>query len=89
MVSAILWRLFCSLVVTCSLAPGQEPAGSVTGSVIDPSGATVPQAAVIVKNQRTGRAVSVRTATMANSYSLRLPRLFRLISNSFFEVGNV
>jgi Carboxypeptidase regulatory-like domain/TonB dependent receptor/TonB-dependent Receptor Plug Domain len=34
---------------------GQEPTGAVTGSVLDPSGASVPSALVEIKNQTNGR----------------------------------
>ena len=47
---------------TLHWAIAQEPTGGITGSVTDPSGATVPRATVTVEEQGTGRTYSVQTA---------------------------
>lgn len=54
--TVFFWSLFCVLLVIL-LAPAfraQVPVGSITGSVLDPSGAVVPNASVIIKNKNTG-----------------------------------
>ena len=64
--------LLCPIVATLSTAPmfAQTVTGSVTGTVTDPSGDVIPNAAVVAINTGTG----VRTPTTSNAsgeYSLR------------------
>ncbi len=49
------------LLGICVPADAQEPTGAISGSVTDPSGATVPRAAVKASDQRTGRTYSAVT----------------------------
>ncbi|MGH9630154.1 MAG: carboxypeptidase-like regulatory domain-containing protein [Bryobacteraceae bacterium] len=57
--SSLLFTLV--LLSTCIFAFAQEPTGAITGSVTDPSGATVPRAAVTATDTRTGRTYVVHT----------------------------
>jgi hypothetical protein len=54
--------LLAWLVFLCGLSVAQEPTGAISGTVLDPSGATVPRATVRVEDQRSGRAFSVQTS---------------------------
>lgn len=47
-------RLLSVSLVVASLAFAQESTGSISGTVTDPSGAVIPQAAITVTNVRTG-----------------------------------
>jgi hypothetical protein len=69
------------LLAACMTALAQEPTGAITGSVMDPSGATVPRATVTAKDQRTGRTYTVHTGESgtftfptlaAGEYSLKI-----------------
>src|SRR4051812_7033719 len=51
-----------ALLLLADVAMAQEPTGSITGSVTDPSGATVPLAKVTVEDVRTTRTVSAQTS---------------------------
>ncbi|HEU0139446.1 MAG TPA: carboxypeptidase-like regulatory domain-containing protein, partial [Bryobacteraceae bacterium] len=48
------------LYLAVTIVNSQEPSGGISGSVTDPSGATVPRARVIVKHKQTGQS-QVRT----------------------------
>jgi hypothetical protein len=54
-------RLFAFLLLAY-VAMAQEPVGSITGSVTDPSGAIVPRAKVTVEDVRTSRTFSAQTS---------------------------
>lgn len=69
------------LIAIGIIAVAQEPTGVITGSVSDPSGATVPQAKVIVEDIRTLRTFSMHTGDNgeftfpslgAGAYNLRI-----------------
>jgi len=49
------------LLALGSLAPAQSIYGSISGKVLDPSGAVIPRAAVSVKNTETGLARQTET----------------------------
>src|SRR5687768_8755969 len=53
--------LLALFLTVLGFACAQEPTGRITGTVVDPSGATVPRANVTVEDQRTGRAFSAKT----------------------------
>jgi hypothetical protein len=58
-----LLRLLALFVTVCagSTLLAQEPTGRITGTVVDASGASVPQASVSVADQQTGRTATVKT----------------------------
>ncbi len=55
-------KLIAALILLCGPCLGQSTFGSLTGTVVDPTGAVVPGATVTVKNQATQEARSVTTA---------------------------
>lgn len=55
-------------LLTASLGSAQQPTGSITGTVTDPSGAVVPRASVTITNKDTAARVAVET-TPAGIYS--------------------
>jgi hypothetical protein len=58
--------LVCALTLCASLALAQSDLGSISGYVKDPSGAVIPSATVIVRNQETG--VERRAASNESGY---------------------
>ena len=54
-------RLLALILMVFGLGLAQEPTGGITGTVVDPSGATVPRATVTVEDQRTGRTFVAKT----------------------------
>jgi hypothetical protein len=74
-------RLTAVLVCISATMFAQEPSGAISGSVMDPSGATVPQAVVTAKDQRTDPGYNAHTgdqgtftfpALPAGEYSVRI-----------------
>jgi hypothetical protein len=67
--------LFLLLVVllcafSTPIAQGQTPTGAIEGTVTDPTGAVIPNAAVTITETRTGRTISLTTNDLGR-YSLR------------------
>lgn len=62
MLNSFSLRIAAALAATMMNALAQEPTGTISGSVIDPSGATVPQAKVTVTARGTGRTYVLKTA---------------------------
>src|SRR5688500_356398 len=68
--------LACALVVLvlCPSAPlAQSFTGTITGTIKDTSGATIPRATITITNQQTGIQVSVATDLEGRYTSLPLP----------------
>src|SRR5258708_31245429 len=59
----MVWFRFCFCLLVSSILPAQAPFGTVTGLVLDPSGAAVPGASVQLKNLET----NIEAATPSNS----------------------
>jgi hypothetical protein len=64
--------LMVLLAVAIATLMGQQTSGNLTGTIYDPSGATIPDAAVVVTNTATGVQTSTKT-TSAGEY--RIPNL--------------
>jgi hypothetical protein len=47
--------LAITLTCTFTIVNGQQPSGGISGTVLDPSGATVPRARAVAKNKQTGQ----------------------------------
>src|SRR5258708_4348314 len=68
-------RLYYAAVATCFLIAtitgvwGQGPVGTLNGTVLDPAGAVVPGASVVVVNNATGEEHKT-TSTSAGAYTL-------------------
>lgn len=79
-----IWMSLCRIVLlllVVAIVRGQEPSGSIVGSVTDPSGASVPKARVTAQDTRTNRSISVQTsehgqftlpALPAGAYNIRI-----------------
>ena len=67
------------LLLTGSVTFSQAITGRLRGQILDPSGGAVPQAQVVVTNQRTG-VTSTLTTTSAGTYELPsiLPGLYKV-----------
>jgi hypothetical protein len=66
------WIVFACLFVTLPFASAQKTSGTITGTVVDPSGAVVQGAAVTVVSQATG---ATRNATTNDQGSFTFPEL--------------
>ena len=64
--------LFLSMMVVSATANAQTFRGTILGTVIDPSGAAIPGAQVVVKNQGTG---TTRTTTSGDAGTYQVPEL--------------
>lgn len=59
---AIHMRRICTLFLAfCLPLAGQTPTGAIEGSILDPSGAGIPDATVSVTERATGRTIRVTT----------------------------
>src|SRR5215831_15969885 len=58
--SRLLTVLFCSFAIV-TLALAADPTGTISGLIVDPSGGTVVNATVTVKNSSTGLTRSITT----------------------------
>ncbi|MBV8867484.1 MAG: TonB-dependent receptor [Acidobacteriaceae bacterium] len=62
------------IILLCApLALGQDPTGTLQGQITDPSGASVPQAAITVRNAATGFSATERSARDGSFYFSFLP----------------
>src|ERR1700740_3732382 len=73
-----MWfRNFCRLVIiasaSCVLAWAQLDTASILGTVVDPSGAVIPGATVVVTNQGTSASVTLTTDGNGNFIAPVLP----------------
>jgi len=64
--------LLLSMIVVSANASAQTFRGTILGTVIDPSGAAIPGAQVVVKNQGTG---TTRTTTSGDAGTYQVPEL--------------
>jgi Carboxypeptidase regulatory-like domain len=62
-------RVLVILALTCAMVFGQSISGNITGAIYDASGATVPNATVIAKNDATG-VETTTTSTPAGEYRI-------------------
>src|SRR5689334_2178462 len=66
-------RAFLLLFVSCAIAFGQAGNGTITGTVTDPTGAVVANAAVEARNAETGVVYPVATTSTGNYTIPQLP----------------
>src|SRR5215475_10124719 len=64
---------FLLLLMACALCFSQTISGDLSGAIFDPSGAAVPSANVIVKNESTGVEVSTKSSTLGEYHVGNLP----------------
>lgn len=70
--ASIPWKALAAIALLCSMSLAQNVYGSLTGRVMDPSGASVPGATVIALNTGTG---SRTTATSSAEGNYTIPAL--------------
>ena len=61
-----LWALGACLLIGATAAPAQTTTGAIVGTVMDPTGALVPSAAVTVTNMGTGSTFKATTDPSGN-----------------------
>jgi hypothetical protein len=66
-------RLVLAILLACAVAFGQGDRGTITGTVSDPAGAVVPNAAIEVANAETGAVYQAVTTTTGNYTLSQLP----------------
>lgn len=69
----LLASLFAALILTSPISRAQTPAGSVSGTVTDPSGAVVPSATVVLTNSTGGSTATTSGADGAFAFDRLLP----------------
>jgi len=86
-------RLVCISVCAAGLAVGQTSTGQITGTVLDPSGAVVPNARVRVMGTETGDVVRDLTTDASGAFTAPLLRpsgyMVEVIAQGFERLGRI
>ena len=67
------FKLICSVLFASTAIWGQGAAGSITGTVTDPSGAVIANAAVQIRNGATGQTYTATSTSTGNYTQTQLP----------------
>src|SRR5690349_20875353 len=80
---ATLLLTFAAIALFAAMTFGQEFRGSITGTVTDPNGATVPGATVTIKNNDTNVTTTVRSnVDGAYTFTSLSPGTYTILANA-------
>ena len=80
-------QLCCVLMVTAACLVGQTVSSSITGTVLDPASAVVPNATVTLTDENTG---SVRNVVSDNGGAgIHVDLAYRLKFDSYYDPGAI